>query len=219
MLDTLKSTSHDLTSEVASVNTVNMTREGDDTRSRLREIARDLYVDQGPQAFSLREVARRAGISAPAVYRHFDGKEALLGDVFAEGFRIFSSYLVRALAKSTPKDRLTESGMLYLQFGLDNPRDYRVIFMSAAEDCEPTNESSAASSPTFRFLVDRIEECIRARVLKRGDPIHIATTIWAHVHGLTSLRISGQLAPLGDDKAFKRFYRSSIDDLVAGLAP
>ena len=195
-----------------------MTRPGEDTRARLREIARDLYLDSGLAGFSLREVARRAGVSAPAVYRHFDSKAALLADVCAEGFRIFASYLVRSLEASSPKERLSKATELYLRFGLEHPVDYRVIFMGA-ETLEGTEERDPASSPTFRFLVDRVEECIRAKVLRRGDSVRIATTIWAHVHGLTSLRIGGQLGAIGDEEAFARFYQSSVDHLLAGLAP
>src|SRR5437868_3673187 len=106
-------------------------RENGETKARLRTEARDLYLDGGFAGFSLREVARRCGVSATAVYRHFDDKEALLRDVCATGFHIFSSYLLHALAARTPRDRLSARAEQYLRFAIENTRDYRFIFIVA----------------------------------------------------------------------------------------
>jgi AcrR family transcriptional regulator len=194
-------------------------REGSETKARLRTEARDLYLDGGFGGFSLREVARRAGVSAAAVYRHFDSKEALLRDVCAAGFHIFSSYLLRALAARTPRERMAASAEQYLRFAVENPRDYRFIFMGAAEDFSalaPPDTTESAS--TFHFLVDRVRECMQSRVLAKADPFTVAATIWAHVHGLVSLRLSGHFAGYGSDEEFARFYRAATAQLLAGLA-
>jgi AcrR family transcriptional regulator len=194
-------------------------REGTETKARLRTEARDLYLDGGFARFSLREVARRAGVSAAAVYRHFDSKEALLRDVCAAGFHIFSSYLLRALAARTPRERMAACAEQYLRFALENPRDYRFIFMGASEDfatLAPADTTESAS--TFHFLVDRVRECMQARALAKADPFTVAATIWAHVHGLVSLRLSGHFAGYGNDEEFARFYRAATAQLLAGLA-
>lgn len=193
-------------------------RDGDHTKARLRTEARDLYLEGGFAGFSLREVARRAGVSAAAVYRHFDDKEALLRDVCAAGFAIFSSYLLRALGARTPRERLTASAEQYLRFAVENPRDYRFIFMGASEDyatLAPVDTTESAS--TFNFLVDRVRECMQAGVLDEGDATTIAATIWAHVHGLVSLRLSGHFARYGDDAQFAAFYHAATAQLLAGL--
>ncbi|HEY2745148.1 MAG TPA: TetR/AcrR family transcriptional regulator [Polyangia bacterium] len=195
-------------------------RDRGDTKARLLGEARDLYLEVGLPRFSLREVARRAGVSAAAVYRHFDDKEALLRDVCATGFQIFSSYLVRALAARTPKERLAATSEQYLRFAVEHPRDYRFIFMGAAEDfatLAPADSFESAS--TFHFLVDRVRECMDTRVMHRGDPIGVAAFIWAHVHGVVSLRLSGHFANYGKGEEFARFYRTSVAQLMAGLAP
>ena len=192
-----------------------------DTRTRLLEHARAVYLEGGASQFSLREVARRAGVSAAAVYRHFDGKEALLGAVCEEGFRTFSSYLMRALAETTPLARLRASGEYYRRFALESPHDYRVIFMSTVEDLglDRKKIGPQQSSPTFQFLVDRVRECIDAGAFVPGDATEIAGTIWAHVHGLASLRLSGHLDSVGDDEAFAVFFRTATDHLIRGFAP
>lgn len=195
-----------------------MPLDAEGTKARLLTEARDLYLEAGFARFSLREVARRVGVSAPAVYRHYDSKEALLGEVCAAGFRQFGSYLLRALSEPTPRARLVRSGELYYRFGMENPRDYRVIFMGDAEPFMP-KEDSKSSDATFQFLIDRVRECMQARVLRKGDEAEVATIIWAHVHGLVSLRLTGHLSPAGDDDAFARFYAHSVERLLAGLSP
>src|SRR5450755_3791353 len=198
----------------------------DDTRALLIAAARDVFLEAGQASFSLREVARRVGVSAAAVYRHFDGKDALLFAACTQGFQVFSSYLVRALGEATPLERLLTTGDLYRLFALENPLDYRFIFMSQADKVSPpvvkASVPSARALPqdtTFRFLVDRVRECMEAGVLAADEPERIAVVIWAHVHGVVSLRLSGHLDAMGGDQAFSEFYRTSVERLLRALGP
>ena len=199
--------------------------EAEDTRGRLLAAARDVFLEDGPVNFSLREVARRVDVSAAAVYRHFDGKEALLAAACQQGFEVFSSYLVRALGARSALDRLLATGEQYRLFGLENSLDYRFIFMSDIRDpnakahAKQRNISVLALDSTFRFLVDRVRECMDGKIVMAGSAESTAALIWAHVHGLVSLRLSGHLDPVGDDAAFATFYRQSVDTLLRGLAP
>ena len=198
----------------------------DDTSAELVAAARDVFLESGPAQFSLREVARRVGVSAAAVYRHFEDKEALVFAACTQGFQVFSSYLVRALSESSPRARLLATGEQYRLFGLENPLDYRFIFMSSVDELglAEKHQERRATSPmlpqdsTFRFLVDRITECMTAGVLAPADAEATAVLIWAHVHGLVSLRLSNHLGPLGDDQAFAIFYRASVERLLRSLA-
>src|SRR4051812_755521 len=163
-----------------------------DTRALLVTAARDLFLEAGEPGFSLREVARRVGVSPAAVYRHFEGKEALIFAACTQGFEVFSGYLVRALAASTPLERALAACEQYRAFALENPLDYRFIFMSPAEQVQPpqAGASSAIERPllpqytTFQFLVDRVRECMDAGVIARGDPGKTSVLVWAHLHGL-----------------------------------
>lgn len=187
-----------------------MTAQGGATREAILETARSLLVNEGAASFSLREVARRTKLSPAAMYRHFASKEALLDAATAIGFQKLGYYLLRAISEKTPRARLDASADAYLRFGIENPEDYRFIFMQP--------KAGRATGETFQMLVDRVRECMAARVLDKADPIETAATIWAHVHGLVSLRLSGHLANAGDDEGFARFYRRSTDKLVAGLS-
>jgi AcrR family transcriptional regulator len=196
-----------------------MKAERDGTKARLLGEARDLYLEEGFARFSLREVARRAGVSAAAVYRHYDGKEGLFGEVCAAGLQVFYGYLVRAMAEATPQARLGAAGRQYLRFALEHPSDYRVLFMGGAADAPtaPPPGKPRTPEPTFQFLVDRVRECMHAGLLREGDADETAAIIWAQVHGLVSLRLTGQLARVGTDAQFARFYERAVDQLIAGL--
>lgn len=198
-----------------------MTGPGDQTQAKLLAEARSLYLRDGPAALSLRDVARRAGVSPAAVYRHFADKDALLRAVCEAGFRVFGQYLVEALAARTPRARLAATADGYLRFALDRPQDYRVLFMGALDSPGRRDRDRPAGAPheTFQFLIDRVAECQRAGIVRRGDPARVALGIWAHVHGLVSLRLTGHLADVGDDQEFAALYHQSVDHLVAGLAP
>ncbi|HET7540273.1 MAG TPA: TetR/AcrR family transcriptional regulator [Polyangiaceae bacterium] len=196
-----------------------------DTRALLVTAARDLFLEAGEPGFSLREVARRVGVSPAAVYRHFEGKEALIFAACTQGFEVFSSYLVRALAGTTPLERALAACEQYRLFGLENPLDYRFIFMSPAKQIQPSktatparNEPMLPQYSTFQFLVDRIRECMEAGVIARGDTQQTAVLVWAHLHGLVSLRLAGLLDAVGDEQAFSDMYRLSASRLFRALS-
>ncbi len=189
-------------------------RDGGGTRERLLEVARALWVEEGAARVSLRDVARRAKVSPAAVYRHFESKEALLGAVCAAGFQTFGAYLMSALAAKTERARLAAASVAYRRFALENPEYYRVMFMGAL----PVSRMQPVGD-TFQFLVDRVRECQRAAVIRKGDASEIAASIWAHVHGLVSLRLTGHMEQAGSDAAFEKFFDRSSDELVTGLAP
>jgi hypothetical protein len=64
-----------------------------------------------------------------------------------------------------------------------------------------------------------VRDCIAGGSLAGGDPSEMAASIWAHVHGLAALRLSGHMRAVGDDEAFAAFFRSSTDHLLGGLGP
>ena len=197
-----------------------MTAEGEETHQRLLDRAREHYLEVGAHGFSLREVARRTGVSAAAVYRHFEDKDALLAAICGEGFKAFYGYLMRGLKESDALEQLRATGRAYLAFALENPEHYRVIFMSPVGVLK--KETLSAMFPetmsTFQFLVDRVRACQAEGVIREGEPTSIAATIWALVHGLVSLRLSQHMSALGVSE-FEAFFAKSADDLIRGLAP
>lgn len=192
---------------------------GTETRERILLCATDLYIEGGLSGFSMRKVAKCAGLSATAIYRHFQDKESLIAAICEEGFRCFAACTWPALGEATPLERFRKAGEGYLRFALEYPRYYKVIFMTPVDElgwkCLPETNRARISS-TFQFLVDRVKECQDAGIFRKGDPKELSLTVWAHVHGIVSLRLAGHLSDLTPED-FSLFYRRYADQLLEGL--
>ncbi len=193
--------------------------ENRETRNRILGCARDLYLEGGLQGVTMRRVAKCAGLSATAIYRHFEDKEHLLMAVFEEGFRVFSRYLWESLAGESPQERFRSAGEAYLRFGLEQPHYYKVCFMAPAEELghhELPENTQEKFKNSFQFLVDRIREMMDLGVFKEADPELTAFTVWSHCHGLVSLYIGGG-SRCGNEEEFEELYWKSMDQLFGGL--
>ena len=167
-----------------------------DTRQRIIIGARDLYLREGLPGLSMRKVAGLVGISAPAIYRHFENKAAIMLAILDEGFQLFTSYLWRGLEGRDACERLALTSIGYIRFALEQPAYYRIMFMSPAEDIglSGISESNRARiSPTFQFLVDRVRECIDVQMIGNGDAGELAAVLWASCRGLAALQLAGGL--------------------------
>jgi AcrR family transcriptional regulator len=191
-----------------------------ETRERILGEARELFLDRGLEGFSMRVLAERVGISAPAIYRHFEDKDALLATLIDSSFSTFSGYLGRALSGTTPRERFRRCGEAYFAFALENPRAYRLMFLT---DCRElglvriSREIDERARGTFLFLVDRIRECIDAGVFTSGDPMRIALWVWSQVHGLSSLWLLGQLEGKLDLPGFRQMASEGLDRIEISL--
>jgi AcrR family transcriptional regulator len=195
---------------------------GPSTSDRILEHARDLFVEAGMAGFSMRRLAERVGVSAPAIYRHYQDKEAVLLAVVDAGYDRFASYLARALAGITPADRLDRSGEGYARFAVENPAYYRLMFMSSRDDfgyVAIPAQNEARHRLGLQMLIDRIRECQEAKLLRAGEPIELALVVWSLSHGLCSLYLTGHLRSVGDGDAFVQLFRRARRELIEGLGP
>jgi AcrR family transcriptional regulator len=162
-------------------------------RQEILGVARDLFLSEGLDGITLREVAARVKISAPAIYKHFESKDALLREVVDMGRERFAAYLVRGLRGATPAERLQLTGEGYLDFAFEQPRDYQVMFM-AWDQLKLGVHAPASGKPTpmFQFLLDRVRESLPTpRAADAADVFETALLFWAECHGLASLYLSG----------------------------
>jgi AcrR family transcriptional regulator len=191
-----------------------------ETRERILSEARDLFLERGLEGFSMRVLGERVGISAPAIYRHFADKDALLATLIDASFSTFSSYLARALDGRTALERFCRCGEAYFAFALENPRAYRLMFLT---DCRElglvriSQEIDERARGTFLFLVDRIRECIDAGIFAPGDPTEVALWVWSQVHGLASLWLLGQLEGKLDREGFRQLCTQGIGRIEISL--
>ncbi|MFI1659946.1 TetR/AcrR family transcriptional regulator [Streptomyces sp. NPDC020472] len=158
-----------------------------DLRAACLRAARELLEEDGSAGLSLRAVARRAGVSPTAPYRHYADREALVSAVAAEGYRELAEHLTAAHpAPSTPDD-LAAVAVAYVRFALDHPAMFRAMF---AEPCDPTSEERVAATAAISAYVQGI---VRDAFPGAEDTDALATTVWALVHGLAFLHLDGKL--------------------------
>lgn len=187
-----------------------------DTKKRIIESARDIYLAEGLHSLSMRKVAKQAGLSTMATYRHFENKNDLISHVIMEGFRIFQTYFYKALEGKTPAERLVLSAESYYQFAVENPKYYEVMFMSIAHvtDVPPSEQAQDLVRASVQFLYDRIAECIEAGFIDGPASKRQVLHLWSHSHGLISLYLSGHL---DSQTPFKKLYQESMAIMLKGM--
>ncbi|MBM4184547.1 MAG: TetR/AcrR family transcriptional regulator [Gemmatimonadetes bacterium] len=188
-----------------------------DPRQDILACACDLYLSRGLDGFSMRGLAKAVGVTAPALYRHYDGREAVLAAVMRQAYRAFTSYIYRALEAPTPLERLSRAGEGYLDFALEHPRWYAIMF-SGPERLGMTKlpeDIEAMGCAIHQLWIDRVGECMRAGILADGEPLDTSLTMWAHAHGLVQLFHQGHLGK--DVQAFRRMFQESGIRLMGGL--
>ena len=158
-----------------------------DLRRDLLRVAREEISRNGAQAVSLTSLARLAGVSQPAPYRHFADREALLEGVAVEGFEDLVSALNDALSTCAPTDKLRAISLAYVTYGEAHTEIYRLMFASRlVPEAKPESALGAAADAALELL---------RRVLPSASPVETlgddAYGIWAHLHGLVMLKAEG----------------------------
>jgi len=179
-----------------------------DLPSALRAATAELVAERGPTGFSLREVARRAGVSHAAPAHHFGDSKGLLTSVATEGFEtLVRSFDDAVVGLSDPVERLTAMGKAYVNTALDYPGHFGVMCNNELVDNEDPNFTTA-SIGAYERLLEAIGE-IRDTLNPELDVDAAATMTWSAVHGLAVL------APGLDDVAEKTNPRTGpLDDLI-----
>jgi len=185
----------------------------------LRQVLLDAGValigEVGPKGFTIREVARRAGVSHNAPYRHFRDKGELLAVIAAEGFERLALAMKQSAADGvTAIDRLRLCGCGYVDFALRWPQHFIVMFdlPSAPEDY---SRRQIVGKNAFQILLDFIIDSQKEGALPRGDPFPLALMAWSLVHGIAKLATSGHIPyTLGQTLDFTRWASQAF---VSGM--
>jgi AcrR family transcriptional regulator len=152
--------------------------------------------EEGVQAFTLRSVGARVGVSRTALYRHFDDKTALLARVASEGFRRLHAALARAVATASPQraDPLQAMAAAYVRFAANNPSHYQTMFGGFLTDWSRYPDLIAHGDAAFNILVDTIRGEQERGKIGPGDPIELAEITWSLSHGIATLGVARHLA-------------------------
>lgn len=180
-----------------------------DLRAALLTSAMEML--ENGESFSLRAVARHAGVSATAPYRHFADREALESALAVQGLTDLLADVHAARPVPTTPAELTDVAVTYVDFALRRPALFRLMFGNARD--EESHERVVAADELHAFL-----EAAMAVVFPGKDAVSLAAGGWALAHGLAFLHLDGKLkAGSGGEVATR--VRSAFDALLSAQLP
>jgi AcrR family transcriptional regulator len=166
----------------------------DDLREHVLRASVELIDEQGLGALSMREVARRAGVSHQAPYHYFADREAILAAVAERGFALLAEAIGKARADATgPTDALERAAVAYLSFALANPAYFRIMFRPELVKLSNHHDLDCTADQAFCHVPAMVAACVEAGLPRDIGEDTMAAFLWSVVHGLAHLIIDGPL--------------------------
>lgn len=194
-------------------------REKKELRQEILDAAREMFVRDGFENVSMRKIAEKIEYSPTTIYLYFQDKADLLDCLCEETFtRLVKKQNVLDQSIADPLERLRKSLRSYVEFGLKHPNHYKVTFMMPPPLDEPRRgeRSGELGKKAFAHLRNTLSLCVDHRLLVIQDVEATAQTMWAAVHGLTSLLIAH---PKFEWLDRNRLIDTMVDMVTAGLMP
>jgi AcrR family transcriptional regulator len=187
----------------------------DELRRIILDAARDIFVREGYENFSMRKLAQKIEYSPGSVYLHFKNKEELFGCLVEESFsRLLTTLLELQNGEPhrDPAEGLKRGLRIYVEFGLRNPNDYRFAFMLTP----PMEKRPYKIHRAFEMLRYMVKRCIDEKRFREVDAETAAQALWAAAHGITSLLIQRPAFPwVAKKKVIAQVIDSAVDGLLA----
>lgn len=184
-------------------------------RQEIMDAAREMFVAEGYKDVSMRKIADKIGYSATTIYLYFKDKNDLLHQICEQTFaRLAQNINAIYRLSDNPLEKLRSGLREYIYFGLKHPSQYEIVFITPlpVESASGFEESNGAVA--FGTLRSVISECIEANLLRHNDVELFSQTLWAGIHGVTSLLIQHTGFPFVERE---RLIDSVIDTLISGI--
>lgn len=187
-----------------------------DVRGRVLHAAVQLIDEGGLDRLSMREVARVAGVSHQAPYHYFADREAILAAIAEAGFQTLGQRL-QAVQEGVepPAERLGYVARAYIEFGLDHPALFRVMFRKDVVDTDRFPECRVQGDLAFDVPSRVVADAIAAGLPPEPSPISLVVAFWSFAHGLTCLLLDGPLMKKIPDAAADR--EQLVSDAVLAI--
>ena len=199
-------------------------REKEEVKQKILDAARELFVEHGYEAVSMRKIAEKIEYSPTAIYLHFEDKDALLDELCGNDYRTLAHRFIDFAQIKDPIERLRRSGLAYLDFALSHPQHYRLMFMTPTPDRPPSAENLAykgkPEEDAYAFLRATLAQAIEEKRLRPEytDPDLLAQMAWSSLHGVVSLHIAKKLQPEWiDPRPPRETAKHMMELLVRGI--
>jgi AcrR family transcriptional regulator len=167
-------------------------------RARILEASLLLIETEGLARLSMREVARRAGVTHQAPYHYFADREAILGEIAAQGFEQLNAAIELAVAASdkqtSASERVSAMVRAYLDFACGHPAHFRLMFRPELVDLANCPRAQLEGSRAFATVKRVVHEAVAAGLPERPSEEALVATIWSVAHGMACLILDGPLA-------------------------
>lgn len=196
-------------------------RQKAETRQAILDAARDLFVAEGVEATTMRGIAARIGYTPTAIYHHFRDKDALIVELCVADFRALGQAMYKIGRIEDPVTRLMRMGQAYADFALNNPSQYRFMFMTAFDQPVLDADGHVIKMPdedAYAFLLSTVEEGIACGVFRPelADGPELAQMFWGSIHGIVSLWFTHQNDPHITLRDPRETIRTVCDALIRG---
>lgn len=169
-------------------------RQRAELREQILSAARRIVLEEGFPALTMRKIAEAIEYSPATIYLHFENREAIGRQLCAEAFEKLLSYMAPAAAIADPAERLRAIGRAYARYGFENPESYKLIFMTGEQFLEgilgEDEHGDGSGQRAFDLVVDAVREGVAQGVVAAQDPVLLAESIWAGIHGVVSLQLT-----------------------------
>jgi len=168
------------------------TRERAETRQRILDAARGMFVRHGYEATTMRAIAQRIEYTPTAIYHHFRNKEALLTELCNLDFRALSGAFQQIGRIEDPFERLLRLGQAYVSFALQHPMQYQLLFLTPRPETKEAGTNPGEDA--YAFLRETCEELVASGRLRPefSNPDQVAQIAWSSLHGLLALHLVKQ---------------------------
>lgn len=184
-------------------------------RQGIMDAAREMFVAEGYANVSMRKIADKIGYSATTIYLYFKDKNDLLHQICEQTFARLA-HNIKAIQglSDNPLEKLRSGLREYIYFGLKNPSQYEIVFITPLPIDIESNFEDSKGKIAFDTLRTVVSECVEAKLLKSNDVELISQTLWAGIHGVTSLLIQHCEFPFVERE---KLIDSVIDTLISGV--
>lgn len=198
-------------------------REKSQTRDKILDAARELFVTEGYEGVSMRRVAEKIEYSPTAIYVYFADKQELFHELCQQDYARLAEVFQSSGMSSDPIERLRQTGRTYTEFGVRYPNHYKFMFMTTHPPHEPDREDrEVMGNPevdAYAFLKWGVQHAIDAGRFREElqDAELISQTLWASVHGVIALNIAKCSDPWVDWRPLEQRAEMMLDVTLRGL--
>ncbi len=175
-------------------------REKEEMRKLILEAAQKLFLENGYEKVSIRNIADAIEYSPATIYLYYRDKNELFFSLHQQAFQKLIAEFAPIASIEKPMDKLIAMGQLYIQFGFDNPELFDLMFIMTApiDALECREDVWEDGNRAFMVLQNVVQECISAGAIKHADAQRASLMIWSMVHGLTALFLRKRMDMFGE---------------------